>query len=86
MTILLRLPDSVQVVTLERALRLLGLRLSQQVATMDGERCYTAVDPLARPERPDPTCKVCGASAPVLVGREYFCVAHWQRAKSEVVT
>jgi hypothetical protein len=84
MSVLLRFPETTHVSTLERALALLGLRLSQSVdRAPDGTRIYTAVEMLARQQRPDPTCSMCQMPAPVKVGTRYYCVSHWRKAQSE---
>ena len=84
MSILIRLPESTNVPTLERALALLGMRLSQSVEyAQDGTRIYTAVEMFSRQQRPDPTCSMCQMPAPVKVGTRYYCVSHWRKAQSE---
>ena len=81
MSILLRLPESTRIATLERALALLGLRLSQSVdRAPDGTRIYTAVEMLARQQRPDPTCSMCQMPAPVKVGTRFYCTDCWREA------
>jgi hypothetical protein len=84
MSILIRLPESTNVPTLERALALLSLRLSQSVdRAPDGTRIYTAVEMFARQQRPDPTCSMCQMPAPVRVGTRHYCVSHWRKAQSD---
>jgi len=81
MSVLLRLPDTTQVSTLERALNLLGLRFSQIVERApDGTRIYTAVEMFARQQRPDPTCSMCQMPAPVKVGTRFYCTDCWRDA------
>jgi hypothetical protein len=87
MTILLRLPDTTPVSTLERALNLLGLRLSQTVERRtDGDTVYTAE---RQARQIDAHCEACAADGRIvrgqlLVGRRNFCPDHWHAAYLEV--
>ena len=86
MTILIRLPETTQVPTLERALNLLGLRLSQTVERhADGDTVYTAEH---QARQIDAHCEVCAADGRIVraqlqVGRQYFCADHWYAAYLE---